>query len=166
MKRRSLLAQAGLAALLPGLGGSCTPARPATTSATFRRVRPSDPDWPSPASWERLRQQVDSRLLAVRSPLVECARDPQGAACAQTFARLKNPYYLGDEVGLTQTLGYANAWTSQPSAYAVAAETTADVAAAVTFAREHRLRLVVKGGGHSTSAPPARRTRCWSGRAG
>ena len=32
---------------------------------------------------------------------------------------------------------------------AVAAESAADVAVAVNFARQHRLRLVVKGGGHS-----------------
>lgn len=41
--------------------------------------------------------------------------------------------------------------------YAVAAEDAADVVAAVDFAREHQLRLVVKGGGHSyqgTSCAP------------
>jgi FAD/FMN-containing dehydrogenase len=50
-----------------------------------------------------------------------------------------------------------NAWTSVPSVYAVSAQTTADVVAAVNFARQHRLRLVVKGGGHSyqgTSCAP------------
>jgi FAD/FMN-containing dehydrogenase len=65
------------------------------------------------------------------------------------FGRLSNPYYIGDEAGLTQTLGWVDAWTSQPSVYAVAAESTADVVAAVNFARTHNLRVAVKGGGHS-----------------
>jgi hypothetical protein len=33
------------------------------------------------------------------------------------------------------------AWTSRPSVYAVAAKSTADVVAAVNFARTHNLRL-------------------------
>src|SRR5262245_29330534 len=74
---------------------------------------------------------------------------PSSPSCTQIFKELKNPYYLGDEVGLTQTLGWVDAWTSKPSAYAVAAQTTDDVVAAVNFARENNLRLVVKGGGHS-----------------
>jgi FAD/FMN-containing dehydrogenase len=74
---------------------------------------------------------------------------PSSPSCTQIFKELKNPYYLGDEIGLTQSLGWVNAWTSRPSIYAVAAETTDDVVAAVNFARENNLRLVVKGGGHS-----------------
>ncbi|MEA2851939.1 MAG: hypothetical protein QOE02_1958, partial [Rhodospirillaceae bacterium] len=69
--------------------------------------------------------------------------------CAAVFRGLKNPWYIGDNVALTQTSGWVDAWTSAPSAYAVAARNTADVVAAVDFARTHRLRLVVKGGGHS-----------------
>jgi hypothetical protein len=81
--------------------------------------------------------------------LTECVADPAGAACGAFFRNLHNPFYIGDDVGLTQTLGWTDAWTSSPSVWAVAARSSADVAAAVDFARRHRLRLVVKGGGHS-----------------
>jgi FAD/FMN-containing dehydrogenase len=85
----------------------------------------------------------------VRSPLADCVGGSPDASCEQLFKQLKNPYYLGDEVGLTQSLGWVGAWTSEPSVYAVAAKTTQDVVAAVNFARTNNLRLVVKGGGHS-----------------
>ena len=78
-----------------------------------------------------------------------CREAPDGAACGDLFKELKNPYYIGDNVALTQTAGWVDAWESEPSVYAVAAATTGDVVAAVNFARENNLRLVVKGGGHS-----------------
>jgi FAD/FMN-containing dehydrogenase len=62
---------------------------------------------------------------------------------------MKNPYFIGEQPGGTQTSGWIDAWTSAPSAYAVAVRSTEDVVAAVNFARENNLRLVVKGGGHS-----------------
>jgi FAD/FMN-containing dehydrogenase len=113
------------------------------------RVRLGDPAWPSEAAWEKLSGEVEGRLIKVRSPLADCIGGSFDAACAQVFKELKNPYYLGDEVGLTQSLGWVGAWTSEPSVYAVAAKTTQDVVAAVNFARTNNLRLVVKGGGHS-----------------
>src|ERR671911_1489915 len=125
------------------------PAPAAAAGPSSSRVRPGDPEWPSAADWERLNRDVGGRLLKVESPLAACIEDPASATCAQVFDALKNPYYLGDEVGLTQTLGWVDGWTSRPSVYAVAASTTDDVVAAVNFARENNLRLVVKGGGHS-----------------
>ena len=113
------------------------------------RARPGQPDWPSESSWAQLGQDVGGRLIKVQSPLALCKDAPSGPACTQVFKELKNPYFLGDEPGLTQTLGWVDAWTSMPSAYAVAANSAADVAATVNFARKHNLRLVVKGGGHS-----------------
>jgi FAD/FMN-containing dehydrogenase len=45
-------------------------------------------------------------------------------------------------------MGWLGAWTAAASAYAVVATTTGDIVAAVNFARDHRLRLVIKGTGH------------------
>jgi hypothetical protein len=127
------------------------------------RVRPGDAAWPSEASWDRLRRDVGGRLLEVRSPLQDCLEAPDGAACRDLFEGLRNPYFIGDHVGLTQTSGWVDAWTSAPSAYAVAARRTEDVVAAVNFARDNNLRLVVKGPATATRARRARRTRFWSG---
>jgi FAD/FMN-containing dehydrogenase len=125
------------------------PRQSAAATRLLSRVRPADPEWPPEASWDRLSQEIRGKLLKVQSPLAECMEAPSSPICTQIFKELKNPYYLGDEVGLTQSLGWVDAWTSRPSIYAVVAETTDDVVAAVNFARENNLRLVVKGGGHS-----------------
>ena len=100
------------------------------------------------ALWDELRGRIGSRLIPIQSPLVAAAKSG-GVGADALFAALKNRDYLGDEPALTQTLGWTDAWTSQPSLMAVAAESAADIAAAVDVARKHGLRLVVKGGGHS-----------------
>ncbi|HLH48635.1 MAG TPA: FAD-binding oxidoreductase [Roseiarcus sp.] len=146
MNRRALLE---IAAGLPFATALWRSALTPALAAGDSRVRPGDPGWPSDENWEQLNSEVGGRLIKVRSPLDACFEAPSGAACAQVFKELKNPYYLGDEAALTQTLGWVDAWTSRPSVYAVAAETTSDIVAAVNFARKYNMRLVVKGGGHS-----------------
>ena len=141
MNRRRLLQ---ILATLPFAGGLFRSSAAAAATAPFSRVRPGDPQWPSDETWEELGRRLEGGLIKVAPPLSAYFGAP-----SYLVKEIKNPYYLGDETGLTQTLGWVGAWTSRPSVYAVAAKSTADVAAAVNFARTHNLRLVVKGGGHS-----------------
>jgi hypothetical protein len=143
MNRRSFLQKSTAAALLPLAPRSLR----ATAASTIHRVRPSDPNWPSPSAWKSLNDSVGGNLIQVNSPLTACVSNP--ADCASLFANIRNPYYIGDNPGVTQTLGWVDAWTSKPSVYAVAARNANDIAAAVNFARDNNLRLVVRGGGHS-----------------
>ncbi len=148
MKRRTVLKWIAGAPLLAALPETLW-ANAVGAARTLHRVRPGDPGWPSADAWATLKKQVGGRLTRLTDPLAACRADPSGKACADFFTAIRNPYYILDHANLTQTSGWVDAWTSQPSAYAVAAKSAADVAAAVDFAREHRLRLVVKGAGHS-----------------
>lgn len=143
MNRRAFLKAIGSAALLPMLP------RRLLASTGLRRRRPSDPDWPSQLAWKQLNEAVGGNLIPVDFPLSILKSDPSGDAAQRLCKNLKNPYFIGDQPGLTQTLGWVDAWTTNPSVYAVAARNAQDIAAAVNFARENNLRLVVKGGGHS-----------------
>jgi FAD/FMN-containing dehydrogenase len=148
MRRRTLLKAGLVLPLVPYALAFNRSALAATDSSLGAAGVPRaiDTAWPAADQWERLRRQVGERLLKLQSPF---ATDAPKAARDEAVAQLGNPFYLGDQPALTQTSGWFGAWTSQPSAYAVAAESTADVVAAVNFARDQRLRLVIKGGGHS-----------------
>ncbi len=134
MKRRDILGAA-----LALAGASALPAGPAW-AAGGGRVRPGAPGWPGEADWAALGRATHGRLSPVTMPDLA---DPA------VKALLDDPFYVGDQPGLTQSTGWLDAWRSAPSAYVVAARDAADVAAAVRFAGRHNLRLVVRGGGHS-----------------
>lgn len=150
IKRRNLLK--GLISLgvlsMTGLSG-CAFSLAKMASSLRSRVRPGDKHWPSESEWDSLRGKISGQLLKPESPFVGCSSNPPSIKCNEAIKHIKNPYFLGDHPALTQTSGYMDAWTSQPSTYAVRARHTADIVAAVNFARNHNLRLVIKGGGHS-----------------
>jgi FAD/FMN-containing dehydrogenase len=147
MRRRAFIA-ASSAVLLQPLT-SCAPVVLRTPARARRRVRPSDAAWPSPEQWQNLGRQVEGNLLRPKPLFAPCGAEANGAACADLMKNLRNPFFIGDQPSGTEVSGWVGAWTPAASEYAVAAKTAAHAAAAVTFAREHNLRLVVKGTGHS-----------------
>lgn len=114
-----------------------------------RRVRLSDPGWPSASEWEKLNQAVGGNLIKPQALFVPCASEPHGAGCGDVMKNMRNPFYISDQPAGTEVSGWLDAWSHAPSVYAVAARNAADVVAGVNFAHEHNLRLVVKGTGHS-----------------
>ncbi|HEY4144311.1 FAD-dependent oxidoreductase [Pinirhizobacter sp.] len=108
-----------------------------------RWLKPGARGWPTDADWDALNSQVGGRLSIPKNPLL----DP--VTREEALAHIGNQFYVGDQPGLTQTGAYYRAWTSTPSARVLAAESAQDIATAVTWARRHRVRLVIRGGGHS-----------------
>src|SRR5262245_28417680 len=108
MSRRTLLRAF---AAIPFFSSHASRAHAATRAGA--RVGPGSPGWPTEDDWSRLNENVGGRLIKVQPSFAACAAAPESPACAELFKRLKNPYYLGDEAGLTQTLGWVDAWTLQ-----------------------------------------------------
>lgn len=146
--RRHFLATTGMGAVALTLG-PVMPGVAETAAATWNRVRPGDAGWPDAAAWQSLRDAVGGRLIEVRSPFADCMAEGDDSACYDAMNIFTNPFHVQDNPGATQTLGWHGGWKSEASTYAVEATGPADVAAAVNFARDHHLRLVIKGGAHS-----------------
>jgi FAD/FMN-containing dehydrogenase len=138
MDRRTLLKTALVLPLLP-----LAMKVDAFVTGEGRWLKPGAAGWPTDADWEALNRLVGGRLSIPKNPLL----DP--ATREQALAHIGNQFYVGDQPGLTQTGAWYRAWTSTPSTRVLAAESAQDIATAVTWARQHRVRLVIKGGGHS-----------------
>ncbi|MEY3733870.1 MAG: hypothetical protein RL347_1229 [Actinomycetota bacterium] len=138
LRRRTFL---GLAA-----GATAGAAAAAALPASAAEVAPAAGDaytkWPDAKAWSELRQQVGRRLIRPQQPWANLK------AGMQVPDNLKNPWYLEEQAGATQSTGMYKAWNSSASGYAVAAESAKDIQAAVNFARRNRVRVVVKGTGH------------------
>src|ERR1043165_1935053 len=118
MNRRHFVKSVAKATALPICASPFLSTAAKGATRPFSRVRPSDPGWPSAASWEKLKQQVGGRLIPVTSPLAPCKDAPGSAAAAARLEEMRNPYFLSEHPGATQTAGWLEAWTSTPSVYA------------------------------------------------
>jgi FAD/FMN-containing dehydrogenase len=137
-----------------GIGTAAVASPLAAPASGPVRPSPGSAGWPSPTQWAELARRVGGNLIQPVSPF---AAHAAAASREEALAQAGNPFFLGDHPALTQNSGWASAWTSTPSAYVIVARHARDVSAAVEFANAHRLRLVIRGGGHSyhgqSSAP-------------
>jgi FAD/FMN-containing dehydrogenase len=147
MQRRTVLKSMTAVAALQGVPLLRQPAL--AVNRLIRRVRPGTAGWPDAAAWRNLNDAVGGNLFEVSPLFGACQADMKGAACQNALKNIRNPFFVGDQPGGTQVSGWLDAWTPAASVYAVRVRNAAEVAAAVNFAREHELRLVVKGTGHS-----------------
>lgn len=147
LSRRRLLLGAGALGGAAAVG-SCTDDSALAGRPWTAEAGAGTSELPGPQVWEELNRRVHGRLLRPVSPVGACAVDPDDDACAAELEDWSNPFALQDQPGATQSTGWMDAWDVAVSPYAVAAASAADVAAAVDVAREHGVRLVVKGAGH------------------
>lgn len=115
---------------------------------TFCRCQPNQTCWPTSKDWAILQTKLTGHLVKPTLPLATCQKNASSQECATTLKNIHNPFFNEANPGATQSQGYLNAWNNHPSEYAVEAESVNDIVAAVNFARQHKLKLVIKGTGH------------------
>ena len=125
-------------------------------------MRPTDSAYsggPGPEDVAGLAAVLGDRLILAESPLRACLADPDGTEYTRAVADLRNPFFIEDHPGAFHTTGWFGAHQPGASRYVVAAESGADIAAAVKVASDKGIRLAVKGTGHDylgrSSAPGA-----------
>lgn len=112
------------------------------------RCIPGLPCWPGKDEWQQLSDRLTGKLVQPQTSISACQKNAVSEDCKAALQTLSNPFAIGNNPGDTQSQGWMGAWINSPSTYAVEAANANDVAAAVKFAHEHNLRVVIKGAGH------------------
>lgn len=119
-----------------------------THRQNHRYCEPSQSCWPKPNAWQSLKKKVGGRLVIPKDIIAGCKKDFRSLACKKETKMITNPFALQTTPGGSESKGYWEAWSYENSNYAVVAKNESDVVAAVNFARQHNLRLIIKGAGH------------------
>ena len=79
------------------------------TKALIRRLRPSEPGWPKPETWQALKDAVGGNLLEVQPLFAGCKDDAKSASCLEALQNMRNPFWIADQPGGTETSGWLDA---------------------------------------------------------
>ncbi|KAF4836133.1 FAD-linked oxidoreductase hmp9 [Colletotrichum siamense] len=137
----------------------------AATNASCK-CAPGDACWPSPSTWDAFNTSISGKLIATKPVAVSCYPGPDynPSACASVQQnwftaswQSANPVGLDYPLNITcpppssaaansTATGSCTLGTNPP--FAVNVTSTDDIVAALRFARENNLRVVVKSTGH------------------
>ena len=126
--------------------------------STQCKVTPASPDWPTDTQWQALNSSVSGRLIQPIPPGAVCHEEwPQydNVSCSALYGQWSNASFhyntpatsdYNDDACLPSAIAPCS--SSGYPAYVVAAASASDVQAAVRFAAQTGVRLIVKGTGH------------------
>ena len=123
---------------------------------------PSQSCWPTQPQWSALNATVNGRLLEILPEGSPCYIDPSSKECTDIQTDWTDPVWRSAQPGAMQRPFWEANRTSGANCYTlgeacvqgdvplvgVAAESAADVAAAIAFATLHNIHVVVKSSGH------------------
>jgi len=147
---RSRSPRIGLPLLLEVLliGNLVTRSDSSGSGETGCRCLPGNSCWEI-VPWSALNASVRGRLHASVDELASCIDDIDSDACTVDLKSTDDEFWVSAQPNGYLHTGLYNRWNITTfSSYFVAAETEQDFQATVKFAKDHNLRLVVKGTGH------------------
>lgn len=131
-----------------------------TSNTSSCKAAPNTPSWPSTAQWNALNTSINGQLLAPLPPAAVCDRSLpvyDNTSCTQVTSQYPiTDFHAKDPISVDSPNWENDACLpSSPScilkqfpAYVANATNATHVQAAVNFAREQNVRLIVKGTGH------------------
>lgn len=138
----------------------CLPYASASVNGSTCKAVPNSPSWPSIAQWNALNVSISGHLLAPLPPAAVCDTTLSvydSASCSYVASQYTiSNFHSQDPVSVDQPNWEDDACLpssphcnlQQFPTYVVNATEAAHVQAAVNFAREQNVRLIVKGTGH------------------
>lgn len=137
----------------------------ATNHQEHCRCRPHEACWPSNDNWDKLNKTINGNLEAVRPVAASCFGKWTDTTCNSVVANANNSLWRSTHPGAVQWTNW-EAWPEKNqtcyldqakdipcqqgrvSLYSAVVETAQDIQAAVRFAAQYNIRLVVKNSGH------------------
>lgn len=146
--------------LIYALLASCFLPTYALGNSSSCKAVPNSPTWPSNAQWDTLNTSISGHLLAPLPPAAVC--DPSlsvynNATCSYVTSQYtSSDFHSQDPVSVDQPNWENDGCLPSSShcnlqdfpTYVINASEAMHVQAAVNFAREQKVRLIVKGTGH------------------